>query len=114
LGGDARSVSAAPASALRPSENEAVLKAFNHEVLVVKSRKETRGWETFVLCRRRICSGRYGRKPAAVRARLPIACLMRISGPASDRVPLKVAARLRFPVYTLQLWHLSDLHAERL
>ena len=49
LGGDARSVSAAPASAglRRPSENEAVLKAFNHEVLVVKSRRETRGWESF-------------------------------------------------------------------
>ena len=44
LGGDARSVSAAPASAglRRPSENEAVLKAFNHEVLVVKNRSETR------------------------------------------------------------------------
>jgi CTP:molybdopterin cytidylyltransferase MocA len=49
LGGDARSVSAAPASTSlrRPSENEAVLKALNHEVLVVKSRRETRGWESF-------------------------------------------------------------------
>ena len=49
LGGDARSVSAAPASAglRQPSENEAVLKAFNHEVLVVKSRRETRGWKAF-------------------------------------------------------------------
>ena len=44
LGGDARSVSAAPASAglRRPSENEAVLKAFNHEVLVVRNRTGTR------------------------------------------------------------------------
>lgn len=49
LGGDAHSVSAAPASASlhQPSENEAVLKAFNQEVLVVKNGGGMRGWGTF-------------------------------------------------------------------
>lgn len=88
LGGDARSVSAAPASAgLRPpSENGAVLKAFNHEVLVVKSRRETRGWESFVDDRRKrerpLLPNWIPRHQLPPVAASSSCCLLRISGPA--------------------------------
>lgn len=116
LGGDARSVSAAPASAglRQPSENEAVLKAFNHEVLVVKSRRETRGWEVFNVRRAThspVCRSRHQLPPFPAHGEVA-SCGYQVQ--QSQQGPLKIAARLQFPVYSLQPWHPSDLYAERL
>ena len=117
LGGDARSVSAAPASASlrRPSENEAVLKAFNHEVLVVKSRTETRGWESFDRPTENQ-SNRDGSRATNCRWLPPHRPVASCGYQVQHRIGgcLKVAARLQFPVYNPQQWRLSGLYAERL
>lgn len=110
LGGDARSVSAAPASTSlrRPSENEAVLKAFNHEVLVVKNRTKTRTRESFVASAVGETTARPLAFPLIAAAVRPIVVLplADIESSNRNRVPLKVAVALPFVIYTLQQWRL--------
>jgi hypothetical protein len=105
LGGDARGVSAAPtpASLRRPGEDTTVRKAFNQEVLVVRSRSEPRGCPRFMPP----ASEKPARPmwalpmwalpippPIAAGCRPPMAgvapsncCLLRISGPVSAHCP---------------------------
>lgn len=110
LGGDARSVSAAPASTSlrRLSENGAVLKAFNHEVLVVKGRRETRGWKSFEL--RPTENGKSDRLELPLLSASSSCCLLRIASPASHWGFLKGrSAPLIYDIHSVAMASLRTL-----